>query len=650
MRRPWVVVLILTLLAVPLAGAEPAGGSKPLWPLTIEIGASASFGEYRGGRLHTGIDMRTRGSTGWPVVAVDDGFVSRIKVERRGFGNALYIDHPTLQTRVVYGHLDHFAPQLDAWVAAQRKKHGRRYGYDQNFGPTDFPVKKGQVVAFSGETGMGPPHLHFETRTFGDEPFSPTLKGWVPPDDRPADAVGLHFVPLAGPATVDGQFLAARLPLKHTGNGRWQASRPVRVSGRVGVLAGIVDTSAVGNRFGVETIALSVDGQVQFARKFDRISYTTNKQCPLVYDLPLSEQPGTGYVFTLYRWPWETLPMTCTREPWAGTTAAWPVGEHDLRIDAVDFGGRPLQIAARIVVEEAPVAGSAAVALPLREIGHQATHAGLVVSARAAANGAASTVAVCDSRGEVAAVPLARLGGDRVQLFFPPESRWVGGATVAGVPVLPAGLALVGPEGGTVAAPAAGPVAKFPSGSVYQKTCAFWAPTSIVSGNARLPVRSQAWRLFPEILVTDKPFAVSIPYTASEPARQLAIFAKKPGGGLGCEGGQGGADGRVDIECRWTWPMVVLADTVPPLIKAQADGSFPLFGKCWRFAVTDIGKGIDDDAFKVTVDGRPAEWEYDPDHAMLYVSQSGGKGKGGRRIEIMATDRAGHVSTLTSQR
>jgi murein DD-endopeptidase MepM/ murein hydrolase activator NlpD len=81
-------------------------------PLDITPPALAgSFGEIRGNHFHSGIDFRTNQREGYPVYAVADGYISRLRVQNSGFGQALYINHPNGFT-TVYGHLQRFAPKL----------------------------------------------------------------------------------------------------------------------------------------------------------------------------------------------------------------------------------------------------------------------------------------------------------------------------------------------------------------------------------------------------------------------------------------------------------------------------------------------------------------------------------------------------------
>ena len=120
-------------------------------PLTVPITLAGNFGECRPGHFHSGIDIRTNGVENLPVFAAADGYISRIKTEKGGFGHAIYITHPNGYT-TLYAHLNKFYAPL--------QKHLRKLQYEKekwdldiNFTPDKFPVKKGQQIAFSGNTG-----------------------------------------------------------------------------------------------------------------------------------------------------------------------------------------------------------------------------------------------------------------------------------------------------------------------------------------------------------------------------------------------------------------------------------------------------------------------------------------------------------------
>ena len=93
-------------------------------------------------------------------------------MKKLGFGNAIYITHPNGMMSV-YGHLERFSDKeigLQTLIEQQKRRRGTKYPGDI---AVNIPVKKGQLIAYSGESGYGLPHLHLEVRRGGATPDVP---------------------------------------------------------------------------------------------------------------------------------------------------------------------------------------------------------------------------------------------------------------------------------------------------------------------------------------------------------------------------------------------------------------------------------------------------------------------------------------------
>lgn len=146
--------LILFLLTTACLGAQgqqldPNDYIYPLRELKQRL-YSANFGEIRPGHFHAGVDIKTDAEEGKPVVAAADGYVSRVVLQAGGYGRAVYL---TLHngTTVVYGHLRRFRDDIERHVRRERYER-RSNGVNLWFGPGTWPVKQGDVVAYSGDT------------------------------------------------------------------------------------------------------------------------------------------------------------------------------------------------------------------------------------------------------------------------------------------------------------------------------------------------------------------------------------------------------------------------------------------------------------------------------------------------------------------
>jgi hypothetical protein len=152
-------------------------------PLSIPMQLSANFGELRPNHWHMGLDIRTDAKENMPVYAAAEGYIAKIGIRPQSFGRFIIINHPNgLST--LYGHLNDFYPELEAYVTAQQYKQ-ESWDIELDLKKDQFPVAKGAFIAFSGNTGGSQgPHLHFEiidTKT--DKRLNPLLFNFPMDDD-----------------------------------------------------------------------------------------------------------------------------------------------------------------------------------------------------------------------------------------------------------------------------------------------------------------------------------------------------------------------------------------------------------------------------------------------------------------------------------
>lgn len=156
-----------------------------IYPVDAKISLAANFGELRPNHYHMGLDCRTNQVINRPVKAAAAGYIARITVAPFGFGQAIYINHPNGLT-TVYGHLHSFFPALEKYVKEQQYNQ-ESWNVDLKIPPALFPVKQGQFIANSGNTGGSQgPHCHFEIRdTKTDKVLNPLLFNLPVPDNVP---------------------------------------------------------------------------------------------------------------------------------------------------------------------------------------------------------------------------------------------------------------------------------------------------------------------------------------------------------------------------------------------------------------------------------------------------------------------------------
>ena len=160
--------------------------SKYDFPVELPVYLSGSFAELRPNHFHSGIDIKTRGKTGYKIFSLEDGYIQRIQITLGGNGKALYIKHDNGQSSV-YAHLEKFSPRIQKVVKEiqySEKKFEIRLFPKKN----QYRIKKKELIGYSGNTGRSTgPHLHYEIRDENDYPINPLtfkkekLEDTIPP-------------------------------------------------------------------------------------------------------------------------------------------------------------------------------------------------------------------------------------------------------------------------------------------------------------------------------------------------------------------------------------------------------------------------------------------------------------------------------------
>ena len=245
-------------------------------PLNIPIQLAANFGELRTDHFHMGLDIRTQSKENLPVYAAADGYVSRIKIEKYGYGRAIYITHPNGYT-TLYAHLNSFYPQLEQYLKNKQYKD-EKWEQDFELPANMFPVVKGQFIANSGNTGgSAGPHLHFEIRdTKTGNNLNPLLFGMPLQDNISPLVYNLFWYDRRYSAyTVTGQSISI---VKK--NGVYTTTVPVIKVGSPVVSLGVRMedmNNASSFKFGVYNAALYVDDVLQFEFKLNDFSYDDSR-------------------------------------------------------------------------------------------------------------------------------------------------------------------------------------------------------------------------------------------------------------------------------------------------------------------------------------------------------------------------------------
>ncbi len=249
---------------------------------------SGSFAELRSNHFHSGIDIKTQGTTGLPIYTTADGYISRISVSPSGFGNALYINHPN-GTTTVYGHLQSFSPAIDKYVKDKQYKNFS-FRVDLQVPEYLFPVKQNEEIAKSGNSGSsGGPHLHFEIRdSKTEEPLNP-LKYNFPVVDKIAPKIfSVLIVPLSEDSHVNyGQTQRSYPVVFYDGKYHLKNNPTLPVSGKIGIAVQTNDyLDGTYNKCGINLLQMSVDEETYFMFQLNRFSFDNSRyiNSHIVYD------------------------------------------------------------------------------------------------------------------------------------------------------------------------------------------------------------------------------------------------------------------------------------------------------------------------------------------------------------------------------
>jgi hypothetical protein len=325
------------------------------WPTDETRTITSSFGEFRSTHFHAGIDISTRDRVGARVLAARDGHVVRIRVSPTGYGKILYVRHQDGYT-TTYAHLDRFSPALEKRIRAEQLRRGT-YPVTLRFRPGQIPVARGELIAFSGETGSGTPHLHFEIRDEHGNGVNPMLC----PDFRILDTIPpgprrFAFVPLGPGSTVNGRSEPTIVPLREQPSGQYAFSGPVLISGRAGIALYIRDRSnGTWFRHGVYRHTLLINGRPCLRVIFDRVPMEEDQQIGLYYNWEMVQR-RRGRFQKLYIDGAHELPLYVPDSVGTGilSTTLIPGGRADIRIETEDFNGNATTISGVVVVSAPP--------------------------------------------------------------------------------------------------------------------------------------------------------------------------------------------------------------------------------------------------------------------------------------------------------
>ncbi len=322
-------------------------------PLDIPLILSGTFAELRPHHFHAGIDIKTQQKEGLNVYAAAEGYVSRIKISHWGYGKAIYITHPNGYT-TVYAHLKKFNKRIEAFI---KKKQYKKESFEIQVFPSPeiLPVKKGEIIAFTGSTGgfVGP-HLHFEIRdTKSEKPINPMLFGITVSDSKRPRIKTLIGYPLDSTSSINQLGIPSKIAFRKLKNGNLLANKIV-AHGTIGFGVQVYDQlDGAYNKNGIYKLKMLVNGKKVYDFRAYSFAFSESKYINLLIDYGYLEEKKQR-IHKCFITPENKLSMYRSSANKGFVTIKDGL-TYNVVIVSEDFKGNTLQITIPVIGKKEPV-------------------------------------------------------------------------------------------------------------------------------------------------------------------------------------------------------------------------------------------------------------------------------------------------------
>lgn len=259
---------------------------------------TGNMGELRPGHFHAGLDIKTKWQEGLPVYAAAKGYVYRVSMAERGYGNVVFMKHPNGHV-TVYAHIKHFEPRLDSIVTATQYKL-KSFEADIYLNANQLNYNKGDVLAYSGNTGSsGGPHLHFEIRDSSNRYLNPLEAGFAEiKDNKPPFISKALLKPLHKLSRINDDFAKYDLNVRKVNNNLYIVKDTVSVVAGypVGLEVNTYDLmSDIYNLQGVNFMSVTVDDRPVFDFALQKFSLDESHCIDVHVDYEILRRKGSWY-------------------------------------------------------------------------------------------------------------------------------------------------------------------------------------------------------------------------------------------------------------------------------------------------------------------------------------------------------------------
>lgn len=347
MRKLFPPVFLLICFYFPVLLAQDYA-----WPTDASKYMTSSFCEFRPRHYHAAIDIKTWNQSGYKIFAVGDGYVYRLRVSSTGYGKAVYLKLKD-GNFAIYAHLSGFTPELEAYADSLRFARKNNEIDQRGISPRRFPVKKGQHIGYTGETGIGVPHLHFEMRDRYNHPINP-LQFYrdVLEDNIAPKPHFLAVIPAGGKTLIEyapstaGNFSPDTLLISLPQQKKVFMPAPIQITGRAYLALRAYDIAdGVNNRFDFYRAQMFVNDSLVYQVQYDRFSYDETHLIELDKNFSLWRK-GLRYYHNFYRHPANSLPFYSNASQNAGMLSGKILkpGKNDILLKVADYFGNEMEL------------------------------------------------------------------------------------------------------------------------------------------------------------------------------------------------------------------------------------------------------------------------------------------------------------------
>lgn len=333
-----------------------AGTKYPeyIWPIFGDKLVTGSFGEFRYYHFHMGQDFATEAKNGLPLLAMTDAKVIKLQSFRYSIGNAIILLHDDgFMSR--YGHMSGFAENI--WAAIQDKdvleKRKRRQDFEYTLTASEqVRVKKGDVIGYSGDTGIGPSHLHLEI--FKDNIYyNPADFGLNYFAFGGINVYAVDIVPENNKSFINGKNATYTLRFKFDKDNNLVPSKNeiLKIKGDVSLSLYGSESSGRSNKIGFQKITVGLNGSELQEVNFTKISsFHTFRSC-FVLDNYRSRMNGRPFKYFTHTKEGNTLLGFKNQEVGAGIvrSGSFKDGENEISLGVYGISKLPAIIKIKAV-------------------------------------------------------------------------------------------------------------------------------------------------------------------------------------------------------------------------------------------------------------------------------------------------------------